>query len=49
MAVEAPHDGFIIFPNHAAKPGEGLCYVGRASTRSLAGPASGAPAPERTG
>jgi L,D-peptidoglycan transpeptidase YkuD (ErfK/YbiS/YcfS/YnhG family)/predicted deacylase len=49
MAVEAPHDGFIIFPNHAAKPGEGLCYVGRASTRSLAGPALGGPGPERTG
>jgi N2-acetyl-L-2,4-diaminobutanoate deacetylase len=33
--VRAAHDGFIIFPNAAAKPGEGICYLGRASTRRL--------------
>jgi len=35
--LEAPTDGFIIFPNHAAKPGDGLCYFGVASDRALAG------------
>lgn len=34
--LKAPEDGFIIFPNHAAKPGDGLCYFGLASTRALA-------------
>lgn len=32
-AVTAPFDGMIIFPNPAAKPGEGICYLGRPSTR----------------
>lgn len=35
--LEAPEDGFVIFPNHAAKPGDGLCYFGVASDRSFAG------------
>lgn len=35
--LEAPTDGFIIFPNHAAKPGDGLCYFGVASDRALVG------------
>lgn len=35
--LEAPADGFIIFPNHTAKPGDGLCYFGVASDRALAG------------
>lgn len=33
--LNAPEDGFIIFPNYAAKPGEGLCYFGIPSTRAL--------------
>jgi len=32
---EAPTDGFIIFPNYAAKAGDGLCYFGVASQRVL--------------
>jgi len=32
----APTDGFIIFPNYTAKPGDGLCYFGLPSTRALA-------------
>lgn len=35
--LEAPEDGFIIFPNYAAKPGDGLCYFGVVSDRVLAG------------
>lgn len=35
--LKASEDGFIIFPNYAAKAGEGLCYFGRTSTRLLAG------------
>ncbi|MXQ12115.1 L,D-transpeptidase family protein [Microvirga makkahensis] len=35
--LKAPRDGFIIFPNHAAKPGDGLCYFGVVSERVLAG------------
>ena len=31
--VAMPRDGFIIFPNHKAKPGEGICYLGTESTR----------------
>jgi predicted deacylase len=34
---KAPEDGFIIFPNYAAKPGDGLCYFGVISDRVLAG------------
>jgi L,D-peptidoglycan transpeptidase YkuD (ErfK/YbiS/YcfS/YnhG family)/predicted deacylase len=34
--LEAPTNGFIIFPNHAAKPGDGLCYFGVTSDRALA-------------
>jgi L,D-peptidoglycan transpeptidase YkuD (ErfK/YbiS/YcfS/YnhG family)/predicted deacylase len=34
--LKAPKDGFVIFPNYAAKPGDGLCYFGVASTRTLA-------------
>ena len=33
--LKAPEDGFVIFPNYAAKPGDGLCYFGVASTRGL--------------
>jgi hypothetical protein len=33
--VQARHDGFIIFPNPTAKPGEGICYLGQASARRL--------------
>lgn len=32
-AVQAQRDGFIIFPNATAKPGEGICYLGVASAR----------------
>ena len=32
-AVQAQRDGFIIFPNATAKPGEGICYLGVASRR----------------
>jgi L,D-peptidoglycan transpeptidase YkuD (ErfK/YbiS/YcfS/YnhG family)/predicted deacylase len=35
--LTAPTDGFIIFPNYTAKPGDGLCYFGLPSTRALAG------------
>ena len=35
--LKAPKDGFIIFPNYAAKPGDGLCYFGVTSSRALAG------------
>jgi hypothetical protein len=31
--VTMPRDGFIIFPNPKAKPGEGICYLGTESTR----------------
>ncbi|MBL8587909.1 MAG: succinylglutamate desuccinylase/aspartoacylase family protein [Methylobacteriaceae bacterium] len=31
--VTAPFDGFVIFPNAAAKPGEAICHLGRASQR----------------
>jgi L,D-peptidoglycan transpeptidase YkuD (ErfK/YbiS/YcfS/YnhG family)/predicted deacylase len=41
--LKAPQDGFIIFPNHAAKPGDGLCYLGRTSDRVPAEKASPAP------
>ncbi|MCB5176494.1 L,D-transpeptidase family protein [Microvirga lenta] len=34
--LTAPRDGFIIFPNASAKPGDGLCYFGVASSRVLA-------------
>ncbi|KFC65266.1 succinylglutamate desuccinylase [Bosea sp. LC85] len=34
-AVTAPEPGFIIFPNATAKPGEGICYFGVKSTRTL--------------
>ncbi len=34
--LEAAEDGFIIFPNYSAKPGDGLCYFGIPSTRILA-------------
>jgi L,D-peptidoglycan transpeptidase YkuD (ErfK/YbiS/YcfS/YnhG family)/predicted deacylase len=36
-ALMAPKDGFIIFPNHMAKPGEGICYFGVISERALTG------------
>ena len=32
-AVQAQCDGFIVFPNAKAKPGEGICYLGVASGR----------------
>lgn len=35
-ALIAPKDGYIIFPNPTAKPGDGLCYFGVASERTLA-------------
>lgn len=31
--VTMPRDGFIIFPNPKAKPGEGICYLGSESPR----------------
>lgn len=34
-AVTAPEPGFIIFPSATAKPGEGICYFGVKSTRTL--------------
>jgi predicted deacylase len=33
--VAMPRDGFIIFPNPKAKPGEGICYLGTESARRL--------------
>jgi L,D-peptidoglycan transpeptidase YkuD (ErfK/YbiS/YcfS/YnhG family)/predicted deacylase len=36
-AMTVPKDGFIIFPNRTARPGDGLCYFGVASGRSLSG------------
>jgi N-alpha-acetyl-L-2,4-diaminobutyrate deacetylase len=33
--VKAPSPGFIIFPNANAKPGEGICYFGVKSDRTL--------------
>lgn len=33
--VTAARDGFAIFPNAAAKPGEGICYLGVESARRL--------------
>jgi N-alpha-acetyl-L-2,4-diaminobutyrate deacetylase len=33
--VTASENGFVIFPNAKAKPGEGICYLGVASTRAL--------------
>lgn len=33
--VAMPRDGFIIFPNPKAKPGEGICYLGTVSARRL--------------
>ncbi|WP_162820377.1 L,D-transpeptidase family protein [Microvirga calopogonii] len=35
--LTAPKDGYIIFPNLTARPGDGLCYFGVASGRTLAG------------
>lgn len=35
--LKASQDGFIIFPNYAPKPGDGLCYFGVASTRAFVG------------
>lgn len=32
-AIEAASNGFIVFPNPRAKPGDGLCYFGVASPR----------------
>ncbi|MBJ6127747.1 L,D-transpeptidase family protein [Microvirga splendida] len=32
--LNAPTDGFIIFPNHTASSGDGLCYFGVASDRA---------------
>ncbi|MEZ0168145.1 succinylglutamate desuccinylase/aspartoacylase family protein [Microvirga sp. TS319] len=37
QAITASKDGFIIFPNSTARPGDGLCYFGVASSRSLSG------------
>lgn len=34
-AVTAPEDGYIIFPSTTAKPGEGICYFGVKSARTL--------------
>lgn len=33
--VTMPRDGFMIFPNPKAKPGEGICYLGTESARRL--------------
>ncbi len=34
-ALISPSAGYIIFPNHQAKPGDGLCYFGVASPRAF--------------
>jgi predicted deacylase len=34
-AIEAPSDGYIVFPNRRAQPGDGLCYFGITSPRAF--------------
>ena len=33
--VTGPESGYIVFPNPAPPPGDGLCYFGVASTREF--------------
>lgn len=33
--IQAPEPGYIVFPNPAPRPGDGLCYFGVASTRQF--------------